>query len=57
MSTLEFTLCVPLAVMLFWAGLRFIVFREHKFEVFIGLLMIYAAFEIVVILCLAWPPF
>ncbi len=56
MSTLEFSLCIPLAVLLFWCGLRFIVFREHKLEVFIGLMMISAAFEVVVILYLAWPP-
>jgi len=56
MNTLEFALCVPLAVLLFWCGLRFIVFREHKIEVFIGLMMISAAFEVVVILYFAWPP-
>jgi len=56
MSTIPFALCVLAAVVMFWAGVRFIVIRNYVIEVFIGIMLLLASAHVVIILYFNWPP-
>jgi hypothetical protein len=56
MGTVAFALATLLAVVLFWAGVRAVVFHGRIVEVFIGGLMASIAIAIVVILYLIGAP-
>jgi hypothetical protein len=56
MGTVIYAFCVLFAVVMFWLGMRFIVFHKYIVEIVIGVAAVLGAVHIVIFLYVLWPP-